>query len=120
MTGQGASDVHAVASPVVAFGLHAAALALKAKTGKRVSLVDIADLAQMQVQLLPDDGDVARAVTRFLARWADDPIAAGAGLQAFLIEWRAPTSAVAAPVPGQASDPVVVHAWQARADAGLD
>lgn len=135
----------AASSPYVAFGLRAMAVAMKAKLGKRVNLADIAELAQMQVQLLPDDGDAARAVTRFLARWADDQVSAGAGLQAFLAEWRrgeladvtertaaavthfdgAAPEGLDAPIrPPPATETHTTspapHAWQHRADAGLD
>lgn len=118
-------------SPHVAWGLRAIALAMKAKCGSpRVTFADVLDLAQLQIATLPGDGDAALAVIRFLARFDDDPIAAGAALHHFLIEWRAAEIAVDADrihaavteqCPELASVRVPpIHDWQIRADTGID
>ena len=133
-------------TPHVAWTLRAATLAMKAKVGSpRVSFADIVDLAQLQVTVLPEDGASACAMMRFLARFDDDPIAAGVELFEFATTWREDEIGAAVeridaalaemcPMPvsvREAADardaagrerPVmpVVHAWQTRADTGLD
>lgn len=75
-------------SAYVAFGLRALTVAMKGKTGARVPLADIVDLAQFHTQLIPNDDAAALALVRFVALSDVDARAAGRGLYAFLLEWR--------------------------------
>ena len=129
----------APSSPHVAWGLRAGALALKAKAGSpKVAFGDVIDLAQLQLATLPDDGDAARAVIRFLARFDAAPTAAGDDLITFVCSWRdgairaemARTEAALnemCPVPASVreamaarGEPLPLYDWQKRADAGFD
>ncbi|MBF9042972.1 hypothetical protein HKCCE4037_06520 [Rhodobacterales bacterium HKCCE4037] len=129
-------------SPYVAWGLRAMTVAYKARSGRKVAFPEICDLARMHTDVLPEDGEAARALTRFIARWSEDPVAAGAGLLVFLQCWRegeiapevrrtgevlaetsAPDRAADPPPAADKSPPPApppLFAWQSRADAGLD
>lgn len=104
----------------VAFGLYAGTVALKAKTGARVSMFEAAELARMWAAHLPEDADTAVAVTRFIAGLGHDAPAAGEALLAFLdptpegAQLRA-CEAVLADLPELAELPD----WTRRADCGL-
>lgn len=105
------------ASPHIAFGLQALALALKARAG-RLKMAEAAGLAGAHCAAVPRDADAALAVVGFLAGLNHDAARAGAELQAFLLTWRGGVVAEAAADPG--TGPPELFDWQTRADTGLD
>lgn len=125
-------------SPHTAFGLRAQALALKAKTGARVNLAEVVDVAAYWHALLPGDDAAGAAVARFLAELHIDQAAAGEALLAFLETWlsargvsdsrdliRRPEAvlaeiACARPVPAAPRRATPPADWQTRKDCGLD
>jgi hypothetical protein len=68
-------------SPIIAFGLKATTVALKAKTGQ-LRLKDKLDLTTACLEWLGDDAKVRDAVVSFLASVDREPIAAADMLQA--------------------------------------
>ena len=132
-------------SPQVAWGLRAMTIALKARDGGRVPFADLFDLAQLHTNGMGDDHSAACAMIRFMARMAEDPVAAGGGFYQFLREWgdaslvedmdrtEAAMGEIARTRPAPAPPPAPVQRapprppgdqrrfdWQDRADTGID
>lgn len=107
-------------NPRVAFGLQAGALALKAKSVRRVQLAEVLALAEAWEKLVPDDLPAGAAVARFMGRVVREPVAAGEGMLVFLAEWwgKAPPRKIPAPPPEL--KPAPPPDWTQRRDCGLD
>lgn len=75
-------------SPVVAFGLRAVAMAMKAKTNQ-LGRGEPIELVEFCAVLAPDDAPAMEAVRDFVALAAVDPALAGMRLHEFIIGWRA-------------------------------
>lgn len=107
--------------PVIAFGLRAVALAMKAKTGqmKRGEAQDLLDCHQL---LIPEDDCARDAVMDFAYLAAVDQAAAGVRLHDFILGWRAgAVGALAAETEAALRDQAGDQFdWQARKDCGHD
>lgn len=100
----------------VAFGMGALQIAYDAKAGitaGRGCAVAAARLRAAAIELVPGDPAVLVAVDRFAAGVAADPVAAGADLHDFLIDWdpRRPQAGAGKTVPR-------LFDWQLRRDCG--
>gem|GEM_PF-4830173 len=73
-------------SPTIAFGLHASAVALKAKMG-RVLVRDRLELLAVTLEWVPEDELAREAVLSFNKIVQTDQVIAGAALQVFLEVW---------------------------------
>lgn len=107
-------------SPRVAFGMKAGALALKAKTGRRVALAEVLDLAEAWERLVPGDLAAGVAVARFMARIVDHPARAGEEMLVFLGAWWGKAAPRKAPAPDPEQKQAAPPDWTRRADCGLE
>ena len=101
--------------PVIAFGLFASTIALKAKSGQ---LTDRgrADLAQKLLEFVPDDKDVRVAVLAFLTTSRDFQVASGAALLDFICSWTGDRSPVDVERVLAQIEAEPEYDWQNRAD----
>lgn len=107
--------------PVVAWGMKALTLCMKAK-GNKVSLTDAETLIADAQRLLPEDERAAEAAGAFAGVVVSDSVAAGDALQDFLIHWRRgvmqqPTDRTEEALRDMNPDH---FDWQSRKDCGHD
>lgn len=108
-------------SALIAVGMSATAVAMKAKVGA-VNALDVLDLLAKVLQWAPEDADLRVAVLDFKARFRDDPRRAGDALLTFIVDRCHPAAArTARDLPGLITNLEAEFAtgqfdWQQRKD----